>query len=157
MFRRQSICIFTAACALILLAILAACGGNASSPAATASAAPAPPAAAPAPPTPTPPPPPAQYLYAWNFTATGTAVDGFRINSDGTLTPLGVLLQTSQLLDLMVADPSGQFVYASVQGDPSGPGALVSFRVQESKDKYASLHAICLTPPILLETPVIAL
>jgi hypothetical protein len=81
----------------------------------------------------------AQYLYAWKPTEPGTAVDCFRIDGDGTLTSVGVVVQSAQQLNLMVADPRGQFVYWSA------PDAVVSFRVQKNSGRLG--HAFTASLP----------
>ncbi len=139
MIRGKSIHVFAAACALLLLAVLAACGGSASSPAATASVPPAaaptptPPATAPpTPPPPTTPPAPtptpakaAQFLYALG--STGMTETAFRVGSDGSLASLDTALQSSFTVSLTAADASGHHVFGFDASNSTGP--LLTFSV----------------------------
>ncbi len=133
-------CVSASVCVLAILLTLLACGGSSSPPSTTAT----PPTSAagptlpPAPPPTSPPPPPApaqptQLLYAvTQSTSTGSVYTAFKVGSDGSLSPLGTALQTTQPTLIRAADPNGHYLFGFKLVDPTSATVqqLLTFTVQ---------------------------
>lgn len=132
-FSATSTRVVTAACVLVMLAMMAGCGGNAT----TVSSTPTPSTT-----TNSSPPPGTtsdQFLYAITTNATSTtgAIHEFHIDANGALTPLaGSPVTLPGAAETIAADPLGRFVFvvagASIVGFPidANTGALgASFSV----------------------------
>jgi 6-phosphogluconolactonase (cycloisomerase 2 family) len=123
---------------MILLSVLLACGGNAASPSATT--------LPPTPPPPTPTSSPAestQLLYAGG--PTGMTETAFRVGSDGSLTSLGMALQTSNsTVVLAAADATGHHVFGFDSSKSTGP--LLTFSVDPNGGALQQTSSAALPP-----------